>query len=667
MAGMTGGALGSDSHGDHFRPDLEGLRAVAVLLVLLYHAGVPGFGGGFVGVDVFFVLSGFLITSLLLRELHSTGTLSIAGFYARRARRLLPAAGLVLIVTLVGSVVFLSPLRIPTVSADIGAAGLYVSNFRFAAQANDYFAAGGTPSPVLHYWSLSVEEQFYIVWPGLLLLLYRWGRSWIGIAVGVIVVASFGLSLVLTGVNQPVAFYLLPTRAWQLGVGALLSLAALRFTRINPALGATLTLLGVVAAAAASLAFSDRTPFPGMAAALPVAAAALVIVGGMPSGGTVASRWLAVRPVRYLGTISYSVYLWHWPLLVLAAGAVGHALSPRAGIAVAAMSIPIAAVTQRLVEAPLRRGVLIGAVPRRNLGQAALLSGAIVVACVLAARLPLQLGGSVAAASEPGSVAVADLVPPLAEAATPWPNCFCGAPDGDSATCVAGNPAAATTVALFGDSHATAWFPAMARLADERDWRLLNITEGSCLSIEVNHLDTNLRQYCANWRPRAIARIVRERPQIVVMTNRSWYNLVKPGGEEPLYPPDDGYAEVWKAGLASAIAEIRPYVGSIVILGDTPRLGFVGPDCIAQHSDYATRCTTPRSTAITEDILDGERAVAEATGSIFIDPTDWFCSKDTCPAVIGRYIAYLDTAHLTIPFAESLAAPLGAALPSPAP
>ena len=330
MAGMTGGALGSDSHGDHFRPDLEGLRAVAVLLVLLYHAGVPGFGGGFVGVDVFFVLSGFLITSLLLRELHSTGTLSIAGFYARRARRLLPAAGLVLIVTLVGSVVFLSPLRIPTVSADIGAAGLYVSNFRFAAQANDYFAAGGTPSPVLHYWSLSVEEQFYIVWPGLLLLLYRWGRSWIGIAVGVIVVASFGLSLVLTGVNQPVAFYLLPTRAWQLGVGALLSLAALRFTRINPALGATLTLLGVVAAAAASLAFSDRTPFPGMAAALPVAAAALVIVGGMPSGGTVASRWLAVRPVRYLGTISYSVYLWHWPLLVLAAGAVGHALSPRA-------------------------------------------------------------------------------------------------------------------------------------------------------------------------------------------------------------------------------------------------------------------------------------------------------------------------------------------------
>ena len=241
-----------------------------------------------------------------------------------------------------------------------------------------------------------------------------------------------------------------------------------------------------------------------------------------------------------------------------------------------------------------------------------------------------------AAASEPGSVAVADLVPPLAEAATPWPNRFCGAPDGDSATCVAGNPAAATTVALFGDSHATAWFPAMARLADERDWRLLNITEGSCLSIEVNHLDTNLRQYCANWRPRAIARIVRERPQIVVMTNRSWYNLVKPGGEEPLYPPDDGYAEVWKAGLASAIAEIRPYVGSIVILGDTPRLGFVGPDCIAQHSDYATRCTTPRSTAITEDILDGERAVAEATGSIFIDPTDWFCSKDTCPAVIGR-------------------------------
>lgn len=656
MAGIAGDPLRNIPHGDHFRPDLEGLRAIAVLLVLLYHVGVPGFAGGFVGVDIFFVLSGFLITGLLLRELRSTGALSIRGFYARRARRLLPAAGLVLLVTLGASVVVLSPLRIAAISADIGSAATYISNIRFAVQANDYFATSEPPSPVLHYWSLSVEEQFYVVWPALLLLLYRRGRPWMGIGVGILVVASFGLSFVLTGVNQPAAFYLLPARAWQLGVGALLALAGERLSRTEPTLGTSMTLLGLGGVAAASLLFSNGTVFPGLGATLPVASAALVIAGGAPRDRTVAARLLGVRPLRYIGTISYSIYLWHWPLLVFAAAAVGHPLSLRAGVAVAALSIPIAGVIQRLVERPLRRGDFISAVPSRNLIQAFALTLTIAVACGIVSRLQPSLGVS----------AVDDFVPPLAEAAAPWPYRFCDEPDRTDPPCVIGDPAAGFTIALFGDSHATSWVPAVARLAAEHGWRFLNMTEGRCPSIPVTfwngQLD-NIQERCGSWRSRAVARIIREQPDIVVITNRDWYQLAGSSGDKPLVLGMPEYTEAWKTALTTTIAEIRPYVGSITVIGDTPHLSVSGPDCIAQNAAYATICVTPRSIAISQRILDSELAASEAAGANFIDPTNWLCNRDVCAAVIGRYIAYRDDSHFTIAFAQTLGARLGALLP----
>ena len=203
-----------------FRPDLEGLRAVAVVLVLLFHAGVPGFDGGYVGVDVFYVLSGFLITGLLLREADRTGRIGLAAFYARRARRLLPAALLVLLVTLAVSVVVLPPLQIPDVAGDAAASALYVGNVRFAWQATDYLQSAKAASPLLHYWSLGVEEQFYLVWP-VLILLVLWGRPLaprrVATLAATATLASFGLSVWLTGVKEPWAFFLLPSRAWELG------------------------------------------------------------------------------------------------------------------------------------------------------------------------------------------------------------------------------------------------------------------------------------------------------------------------------------------------------------------------------------------------------------------------------------------------------------------
>ena len=232
---MTGAAPDTGGSSDHFRPDLEGLRACAVVLVLLYHASVPGFGGGYVGVDVFFVLSGFLITGLLVREIQRTGTVSLPDFYARRARRLLPASALVLLVTLIASIFLMPPIRMPDVSIDVASAALYVSNIGFAVRATDYLQADLSPSPILHFWSLGVEEQFYIFWPAIILLVTR-GRGdlvrRIAIASVVTVVLSFGLSLWLTEANAPWAFFSLPSRAWELGIGAVLAVGATRLAQL---------------------------------------------------------------------------------------------------------------------------------------------------------------------------------------------------------------------------------------------------------------------------------------------------------------------------------------------------------------------------------------------------------------------------------------------------
>ena len=373
---------------DGFRPDLEGLRAVAVVLVLLYHAAVPGFSGGYVGVDVFFVLSGFLITGLLLREVRRSGTVSLPTFYARRARRLLPASALVLLVTVVASFFMMPPLRVPDVAGDAAAAALYVSNMRFAFQATDYLQAEMAPSPILHFWSLGVEEQFYIFWPAIVLLVTRGGGNAarrIGIVAGFIAAASFLLSLYLTQANQPWAFFSLPTRAWELGLGAFLAIGATQLTRIPARPAAVLAWVGLAMVALSGVVLSTGTPFPGVAALLPTVGSALVIAGGFRQTPFAPGRWLSKAIPRFLGRISYSLYLWHWPLLILPAVALDMKLPWWARGLLVLASIGTAAATQRWVEDPLRHGRGIGTLPRRNLAMAGALT-------VLVATFSLGIG-----------------------------------------------------------------------------------------------------------------------------------------------------------------------------------------------------------------------------------------------------------------------------------
>ncbi len=624
-----------------FRPDIEGLRAVAVCLVVLYHAGVPFLHGGFIGVDIFFVLSGYLITHLLTRELDSSGGINLSRFYARRVRRLLPAAGLVVIVVCLIQVIVASPIaQIEALKAAL-ATILYCSNLYFAHIQLHYFSQGLTPSPLLHTWSLAVEEQIYFVWPIFLLLLTRMaGGAVIRIPVITAITAiSFIGCVWLTSSNQVMAFYLSPPRAWEFSIGGLLAFVPIHWLTARETLCKWLGAAGLIALVLCGVWIADSARFPGYIAAIPVLATLAALQAGAGAPRSLAVRFLSSRPLQYVGGISYSLYLWHWPVLMIARE-ISHNDSAAVRAACVALSVALAAVTQVTVENPIRFNSFLVSRPRLSLG-------------IVGLSMTVCMGGFAAwwvalnhSAQFRKFNQVRNDVPSFYAT-----GCTADLIDASPKLCTFGetsNPV--STVVLFGDSHAAQWFPALKEIAESRHWKLITIVKSACSPMNVRILrNVGAIEACEQWRKLAIAAIEDIRPNMVVMSTSSLYR--QRDGSKLIDASD------WEKGSRDTFLAVARHGIAVRLIRDTPHADYDVPSCLAQLA-WNGRATCPpllRGSALSPDIYQAElRASANIENVKVIDMSDAICGVDSCDTQQGDVVKYRDGDHLTSSYIESL-------------
>jgi peptidoglycan/LPS O-acetylase OafA/YrhL len=637
--------------GARYRLDIEALRALAILLVVAYHANVPGFPGGYIGVDVFFVLSGYLITGLLTTEIRSTGRVDFLGFYVRRIRRLLPAAITVVIATLlVGRYVY--PPVDHRVLANSGlATSLYVSNLYFARSATDYL---GNPdaNPLLHTWSLAVEEQFYLFWPAIVLVGFAGLRSRIRqkrllVTMLVLAAASLSMCVWLTNRSQPWAFFMLPTRAWEFAAGALARMAPESAT-LDSRRTRALAWIGFAAILVAGTQFGASTVFPGISAVLPVAGTALMLGAGAINASAGPFRLLVNRPMLWLGRLSYSWYLWHWPVLIF--GRTSPLLrSTTASVALAVLSLGLAAATHALIENPIRFQPSLRRRPALSVALAVILTSA-GAATAVAIR---QLGARDAASAGQIIYTQARDLPSIYS-----DGCHLSLTETRIRKCEYGDTSATSAIVLFGDSHAAQWFPALDSIALEHHLKLVSLTKSGCPSATVDLVNANVgRPYteCTSWREAAIERILALEPIAIVISNYSGYIRV-PGVAERWTTSE----QAWHEGLLRTAARFDSAGLRSFLLADTPTPGFDVITCLGRvawnptlHRETCEFQRTTKSVAISHRI-DNEVA-AELPSVKVIDLTETICAHETCRAQVGSVVRFRDGNHLSTRFAASLA------------
>jgi peptidoglycan/LPS O-acetylase OafA/YrhL len=677
-----------------FRPDIQGLRAIAVLAVLGYHVGVPAFGGGYLGVDLFFVISGYLIGGHIVREILATGRLNFTAFYTRRARRILPASLAVIALTMLASLVWAPPLRAPEVAFDALWATLSAANLRFAVQGTDYLA-GTTPSPLQHYWSLGVEEQFYILVPLLLIGMFVVLRSHpraLYVVGALLTVASFALCLAW-GTSSPWTYFALPARAWELGVGVLIAVIAFRTSQLSTLARQLVATAGAVTLAAS--AWWGSIPgfeHPGIGTLLPVLATAAIILAGeraeSPATLTrsappaplahpapparfenrmpLVNRALGIRPAQFIGTLSFSLYLVHWPVLALARenSNSDQPLPLATGLALAALSFPLAWLLWRFVEQPFLRTRTVAGRERRPLMIAGVTTVALVIALAVAvpvlANRPLTSDLLANTGSEllpAGTAYVPRNIQPLlgnaaADTGELYRNGCQQSTTASELTVCSFGPADGATVVLFGDSHAGRWFPALAAAFDGQPVHLVTLTKSGCRSLESEELWAGARnRSCATWRESAVNWLAENPPELLVLADHVGRSTESAARTEAR----------WRDATASTVARFPAGV-PIAILAETPEFSFSPPVCLSQNLTNAAECSEDRSVAVNTSVIAGVRAGAGLAGATFVDLTDWFCDTARCPTVIGSSLVYTDEHHLSATFSATLGDAVYAAL-----
>lgn len=677
LAARTGSPAAPAVPVSGFRPDVEGLRAIAVGLVLLYHGGLSFLPGGFVGVDVFFVISGFLITSLLIKEVDRGGTISLPRFYARRAKRLLPAAAIVLAATAALTFLVLPRTRWSDIGGDIASAALYFVNWRLAATEVDYLAENSAASPVQHFWSLAVEEQYYFVWPVLLLIAAfvarRLGRAirptlWAGLAA--IALPSFAWSIHYTATEPTVSFFVTTTRVWELAIGAAVAIGITKLAALPRAFAIVLGWAGVAAILASAYYYTTSTAWPGYAALLPTTGTAAVIAAGASAGPRGPIALLGTRCFTWIGGLSYSLYLWHWPLIVIAT-AYWDGLTPAQGLAVALFSVVPAWLTLRFIENPIRFSpkFAVNPWPALRLGAVLTVSGlaaglGVIVATSLATQAPVgHAPGAAALSATPGSYQPDK----NANGSTPDPlNATADVPDSygkgcqvdqvspEPVVCAYGDPAGKIDVALVGDSKALQWISAIDDIGKERGWRVRTYTKSSC-PFTAATIVQNGKPYdnCRQWGDNVEAKLLDDPPDVVITSQIRAVALedsTNAGSAQTQEVMVDGLRERWSTLTDAGI--------KLIVMRDNPNPPqSLQPvyECVDQHRDDVAPCAFSRAEG---EELSGERAqftaAKDVPGVEVVDLNDYICPGDVCPPVIGDVLVYRQGAHLTETYIESL-------------
>ncbi|MET8828819.1 acyltransferase family protein [Streptomyces sp. NPDC004610] len=646
-----------------YRPDIQGLRAVAILMVVSMHCGLLDIHGG---VDVSFVLSGFLIGSQLFAEIDRTGKVSLTKFWARRFRRIAPPMAITIVITAVVSWIYVSPFRFREYMSDGLAASVSLINWRLVETGTDYFANDGSQSPYQHFWSLGIEEQFYVVAPVTLValvwlsrLLFR-NRVFVALALIAVVAGSFFMGYTATPDNQPLAYFSTHTRIWEITFGVLLALWAPALSRMSTGLATVMTWLGLGTILVTAMLISEETPLPGYAVAGPLLGAALVIAGGCAAPRLGAEKVLDNPVFNFIGNVSYGWYLWHWPLLILWPSMVEREFTFQDRLRVAVLSFLLAVAMHYMVERRFRNNVKLVLTPWRGVITGGALTASTTAAMVIALHvvpLNLSLNTSEDSASATGFQGTESVRTAVGQRAAPrvGESNLLAAPDDQTEhgcidnteiktfvmrdNCVIGDPDGKISVAVIGDSHSWQWGNALHEIGKKYRARMVTLAKGGCSpeAYKITREDLG-REYteCVSWRKSALEYIGKMRPDVVVITNRAQPTATREGAEE-------------------SFDTLRATGADLVYLTDTPYPGFSVPDCLAENADELASCS-PKA----EDVIDNpevramEREVAEEHGATVIDTIPAFCADGYCPAVVGGKVVYFDYSHMTGSYARTL-------------
>ncbi|WP_430592377.1 acyltransferase family protein [Humidisolicoccus flavus] len=642
------------------RLDIQLLRAIAVGIVVAYHLWPNRFPGGFVGVDVFFVVSGFLITDHLMRSAESPGGVKLVKFWANRVRRLLPLSLLVLLVTAIGVLVFTPASTWIRSLWNIVWSSLYVQNWALASGSVNYLERDGDPVPTQHFWSLSTEEQFYLVWPILIVLIatiavktmrssddvvrVRRIRAFVAAAMIAITVGSLAYSLYLTAADPGVAYFATTTRAWEFAAGGLVALLVRTglATKI-PGRFIVLPVLGVLVMFATTLWLPEGTPFPGVAALLPVVATAFFLLSAKPVGpfsDTVLSK---LRPLTYIGDLSYAIYLWHWPLILFAEAITNGQVTFVWKLGIFVVTLILAELSKRLVEDPFRYGKIWTKNHFRPFGLA-LAGMALVTATCFTSIAVIQssantepTGSFIDGANDP-SIPLSPSVALRSEDRGIMYDCFDLVGTG-STICSYGPEDADTRIAIVGDSHAAHLIPGLATAAVENGWRLDTYVGMNCdgLSEENRCVDAD----------KMVDQVIGGDYDVVLVSSYR-------GSYTPIEFVEQGWQELYDAGM--------PLLG----VADVPlhsEAAFACIDMSGGDVERAEACVTARDQALTE-MPDRVKPIAERIGFPSVDFDSLFCVEDACRSVLQNTFVYQDApnSHLTSTFSTSLAPQFAAAI-----